>query len=120
MQIGNQLNVTKVIYFGGALAGEVLICGRAGRRLRQYGAGLFLVFENFAALRCKIGAACKNGSGSDSEAVGVLMNGRMQLGKDRLHLASIFRGNGVIAKLPNAVIEASSAQAHKQKVLFPR
>jgi len=71
--------------------------------------------EDFAAFGFKIQATCENGSGSDSEALGVLMNGRMQLGKNRFDLGSVLCGNSVAAKFPDAVIESSTAQAHSEK-----
>jgi hypothetical protein len=88
---------------------------RAGESQREGDLGWLLVTEDFPTFRKKIRAAGENGSGSDSETLGVLMNGGMQLGKNRLHLESIPGGNGLLAQLPDSVIEPSTREAHKEK-----
>jgi hypothetical protein len=49
-----------------------------------------------------------------SEALGVLMNGGLQLGKKQLHSRVILRSHCVGTKFPDAIIEATSPQAHKK------
>jgi hypothetical protein len=59
--------------------------------------------------------ACEDGGCPGSEALGVLVDGRSQLGENGLHPGAIVRSNCLSTEFPDAILETTSAQVHTRK-----